>query len=157
MLEHGTEDPNGKLYTFGPFCLDIAERRLTKGGTPVSLTVKAFDLLALLVANPGKLLSKGEILDRVWEGTDTYESSLTTHISMLRQALEETNAREYIQTVPKKGYRFIANVENGASVPKISAHAAVTWHRIALGTIGLVVIIILGFLYWRRTPPRSAS
>ena len=157
MLEQGTEHPNGTLYTFGPFCLDTAERRLTKGGTPVSLTVKAFDLLAFLVANPGKLLSKGEILDRVWEGTDTYESSLTTHISMLRQALEETNAREYIQTVPKKGYRFIANVENGAAVPKISSHAAVSWNRIALGTIGLILIIVLGFLYWRRTRPRSPS
>jgi DNA-binding winged helix-turn-helix (wHTH) protein len=111
-MEHET----ATAYGFGPFLLIPAERRLLKNGTAIDLTVKTFDLLVLLVKNAGGLVSKDKILDTVW-GVGVYvdESNLTTTISMLRKALGQTDQELYIETVPRKGYRFVAAVSTSAS------------------------------------------
>lgn len=82
------------------------------------LTVKSFDLLELLVTNHGRLMTKDELLARVWDGAEVYDSSLTTHVSTLRQILGDGQGSRYIETVPKKGYRFIAEVEALAEPPR---------------------------------------
>ena len=98
-------------YRFGSYTLDPAERRISgEGDCRIELTAKAFDLLVLLVSRAGKLVTKDEILDEVWQGDSIAESNITTTISMIRKALQEDSERQYIETIPKKGYRFVADV-----------------------------------------------
>lgn len=98
-------------YRFGSYTLDPAERRISgEGDYRIELTAKAFDLLVLLVSRAGKLVTKDEILDEVWQGDSIAESNITTTISMIRKALQEDSERQYIETIPKKGYRFVADV-----------------------------------------------
>ncbi len=99
------------LYEFGPFRLDPAERRLLCDETPVALTPKCFDLLIALVENSGHLLEKEVLLQRVWPNQFVEESNLSFNISTLRKALGDgQNGQRYIETVPKKGFRFVAPV-----------------------------------------------
>ena len=94
---------------FGPFLIDIGERVLRRDGQPVPLTPKAFDLLAAMVERPGQLISKEELLQKVWPDTFVEESNLAYNVFALRKALGDTAENSsYIETVPKKGYRFAA-------------------------------------------------
>ena len=100
------------FYEYGPFRLEPDEHRLTREGTPVSLPPKAFDLLVFLVQNQGSLVTKDQIMQAVWPESFVEESNLTVSISLLRKVLGEKAADlQYIETVPKKGYRFIASVK----------------------------------------------
>src|SRR5271157_3326876 len=99
------------LYKFGPFLLDPSERRLLRDDKPVPLTPKAFDTLVVLVQHRGKLLEKEELMKELWPDTFVEESNLAFNVSTLRKALgEEQSEQRYIETVPKKGYRFAAQV-----------------------------------------------
>ena len=99
------------IYQFGNFSLDAAERLLFDGTDTISLTPKAFDTLLLLIENGGHVLSKEEIMERVWADSFVEENNLAQNISILRKALGETNGAKFIETVSKRGYRFIAPVE----------------------------------------------
>ena len=96
------------LFEFGPFRLDPVQRLLTKDGSLVHLEPKVFDTLSALVEARGRLLSKDDLLARVWAGTFVEEGSLARNISTLRRALGDDLDAEgsYIQTIPKRGYRF---------------------------------------------------
>src|SRR5262245_61831827 len=107
------------IYEFGPFRLDAAEHLLLRDGEAIPLTPKAFDLLLALVERHGRLLEKDELLKKVWPDTFVEEANLASNISQLRKALGDgENGLRYIETVPKRGYRFVAGVmkleENGA-------------------------------------------
>jgi Tol biopolymer transport system component/DNA-binding winged helix-turn-helix (wHTH) protein len=98
-------------YEFGAFCLDLAEQRLFRDGRPVPLTPKIFALLTVLVQHAGHLVEKERLLKEVWPDTFVEEANLNRGVSVLRKALGEGTAGEkYIETVPKRGYRFIAPV-----------------------------------------------
>ncbi|HEX8189062.1 MAG TPA: winged helix-turn-helix domain-containing protein [Pyrinomonadaceae bacterium] len=100
-----------RLYGFGPFLLDPAERVLTREGRPVPLTPKAFDLLLVLVENGGHLLGKRDLMEAVWPDSFVEEGNLTFTVSSLRKALgEDRKEPQYIETVPRSGYRFVADV-----------------------------------------------
>jgi DNA-binding response OmpR family regulator len=94
-----------RLYEFGPFRLDPAERKLLRGNEIVALTPKAFDTLYLLVRNSGQVLEKDELIGMLWPDTFVEEGSLSNHIFLLRKALGEDPA--FIETVPRRGYRFV--------------------------------------------------
>src|SRR5215471_15092693 len=98
------------LYEFGPFRLDAAERLLSRDGEVISLQPKVFDLLLALVARPGRLLEKDELMKAVWPDTVVEEANLANNISILRKTLNQ-NGQQIIETVPKRGYRFVANVK----------------------------------------------
>ena len=99
------------LFEFGPFQLDPANHLLLRQGQPVPLPPKAFDTLLLLVQRRGALLEREELLKTVWPDTFVEENNLTHYISMLRKALGDgENGNSFIETVPKLGYRFVANV-----------------------------------------------
>ena len=96
---------------FGDFELDLADRQLRRGGDPVELGSRYFDALALLVANAGSLVSKTRFMDEVWRGIPVTDEALTQCIRTLRRALgDDAGSPRYIQTVPKHGYRFLAEV-----------------------------------------------
>lgn len=97
-----------RLYAFGPFRFDPAERKLLRGNQTVSLTPKAFDTLHLLVRNSGRVLGKDELLRMLWPDTFVKEGSLSNHIFLLRKALGEDLT--FIETVPRRGYRFVETV-----------------------------------------------
>src|SRR5215469_2146644 len=100
-----------EIYNFGHFTLDPAERVLSCEGKPLSLTPKAFDTLLYLVRNPGRMLTKDELLKQVWPGTFVEEVNLAVNISTLRKTLGESpQDPRYIATVQGRGYRFVADV-----------------------------------------------
>lgn len=99
-------------YRFDRFTLDTAERRLWRDTTPVELNARYLDALALLLAEPGRLLTKERFLDEVWHGVPVTDEALTQCIKTLRRQLgDRANGPRFIETVPKHGYRFIAPVE----------------------------------------------
>ena len=104
--------PN-RFYEFGPFVLDPAEHTLLRHGEPVPLRPKVFDTLLVLIKNSGHLVEKDELMSAVWPGQFVEEGNLNKTISMLRQALgESTEGNHFIETVPKRGYRFVADVRD---------------------------------------------
>jgi adenylate cyclase len=112
-------------YQFGPFHLDAAEHRLLRNGIEVPLQFKAFETLCILVERAGRLLTKEDLLRQVWPDTMVEENNLNKNISLLRKALGDCSGDgHYIETVPRVGYRFVAQVEQVA-VPEASP-AAVT-------------------------------
>ena len=98
-------------YEFGPFRLDPSERQLLRAGQVMPLTPKVFDTLLLFVENNNLLLTKDEMIGRLWPDSFVEESNLAQNVSMLRRALgEQPDGKPYIETVPKRGYRFTAEV-----------------------------------------------
>jgi Tol biopolymer transport system component/DNA-binding winged helix-turn-helix (wHTH) protein len=98
-----------QIYEFGPYRLDAAERLLMRDGAVVPLQPKVFDLLLALVERHGRLLEKDELMKLVWPDAIVEEANLANNISILRKTLGE-NAQQFIETVPKRGYRFVAMV-----------------------------------------------
>jgi DNA-binding winged helix-turn-helix (wHTH) protein len=102
-------------YRFGSFTFDPAERSLRRDGNPVELSGRYFDALALMVANPGQLVTKDRFNAEVWRGVPVTDEALTQCIRTLRRALgDDAAAPRFIETVPKHGYRFIAPVTGGS-------------------------------------------
>ncbi len=99
------------IYEFGPFRMDSAERMLLRNGETIPLQPKAFDLLRVLVEHRGHLLEKDELLRAIWPDTIVEEVNLANNISVLRKALGEGgNGQRFIETVSRRGYRFVAPV-----------------------------------------------
>ncbi|MGH9372194.1 MAG: winged helix-turn-helix domain-containing protein [Vicinamibacterales bacterium] len=97
------------LYEFAPFLLNLERRVLTRDHQVVPLPPKTFDLLVLLVQSPGRAFSKQEVMNALWPETFVEEANLSFQISVLRKALGKDGAR-WVETVPKHGYRFSADV-----------------------------------------------
>ncbi len=103
---------NTHVYEFGPYRLDPNQRVLTRAGDNVSLTPKAIEILLMLVVNAGHLVEKDQLLKEVWPDTFVEESNLSQNIFILRRALgDERAGPRYIETVVRRGYRFVATVE----------------------------------------------
>lgn len=100
-----------RVYQFGPFQLDMGQRLLTRNGETLPLTHKAFDTLAFLIQNSGRILQKEEMMNSIWSDSFVEEATLAQNIFTLRKVLGENLLQvRYIETVPKHGYRFIAEV-----------------------------------------------
>jgi DNA-binding winged helix-turn-helix (wHTH) protein/tetratricopeptide (TPR) repeat protein len=99
-------------YEFGPFRVDPLERQLLRNGKVVPLRPKVFDILLLLVENSGHILTKDDVMRRVWSNTVVEEGNIARNISTLRSALgEDSKKHQYIETIPWRGYRFVASVK----------------------------------------------
>ena len=106
-----------KRFSFAEFELDGERRVLLKGGEPVALNSKTLDLLLALVERRGEVLTKDELLERVWPGQFVEEGNLSVHISGLRKALgEKKKDHNFIVTVPGRGYSFIAALRNDEEI-----------------------------------------
>ena len=100
-----------RIYEFGEFRLETAERLLLRDGKPISLTPKAFETLLVLVQSSGHAVEKAELMKRVWADAFVEEANLARNIWALRKALgDDDSGHRYIETVPKLGYRFTAPV-----------------------------------------------
>jgi len=120
-----------RLYEFDRFCLDASERILLRDQQEAPLTPKVFETLLLLVENSGRVVEKEEILQTIWPDSFVEESSLTQNISLLRKALGDgSDGRRFIETIPKRGYRFIEPVrvvnKEEAAGEELAYHTAAT-------------------------------
>jgi len=113
------------LYAFGPFVVDSGRRLLLRDDNPVTLTPKTWDALLVLVESRGRMLYKDELMKSIWPDTIVDESNLTQQISMIRKALGESRGGDrYIVTVPGRGYRFAAEVQElnpGREQPRVAS------------------------------------
>jgi Tol biopolymer transport system component/DNA-binding winged helix-turn-helix (wHTH) protein len=149
------------LYDFGTFRLDTAERALTKDGQVVPLTPKAFETLVVLVRNSGQVVEKDELLKEVWPDTFVEEGILAVNVAALRKALSEAEGgRSYIETVPRRGYRFVGEVRRaGKATEAYTANGPDqrkgSRNRGAGLVVGLLLLLAgLGWYLWRS---RSTS
>jgi DNA-binding winged helix-turn-helix (wHTH) protein len=155
-------------FTFDSFALDPDDRRLSRAGEPVELSSRYLDALALLLRESGKLVTKDRFMDEVWQGIPVTDEALTQCIRTLRRQLGDNAARpRFIETVPKHGYRFIADVEwsgEGPSFP-VKHPARFDWPRLLLiagaaavggGVAGLVGGLFYGFTVGAQMGAASA-
>src|SRR5262245_23071866 len=174
---HDPASPSRDVYAFGPYRLDPAEHRLLRDGQRISLSPKAFDLLAALVSRASHLVTKEQLLREVWPGTFVEEANLSYTVSLLRRALgDEREPYRYVETVPKRGYRFIgvidgartgeqtpetvevkvpleseALVSGSVAAPELSSssgyHSFVGRHLLGL-TAGASILVVLAASWW---------
>src|SRR6476646_637467 len=113
-----------QLYEFGPFRLDATEHTLLRDGRPVPLRPKVFDILLVLIENRGHLVGKEQLMSSVWTEQFVEEGNINKNISMLRQVLGESDGgHKFIETIPKRGYRFVADVRDVSDLEKLT-----DWH-----------------------------
>src|SRR5258708_21230101 len=111
----GMDQPKAGLW-FGPFNLLVGERLLTKGGAPVELGARALDILTVLVSTPNEVVSKKELMARVWPDVRVEEGSLRFHMAGLRKALGDgLGGARYITTLAGRGYCFVAPVSRSSA------------------------------------------
>ncbi len=126
----------GRITQFGPFRYDPEQRLLFRGRDSVPLEPKLLDTLHVLLERQGQVVEKGELMKLVWPDATVEEVGLARNISLLRKALGG-DPEQYIETVPKRGYRFIAAA--GAAPSK-------RW----LWLVGAVGVLLAGVLvYWQ--------
>jgi eukaryotic-like serine/threonine-protein kinase len=125
------------FYSFGPFRLDARECLLILDGKPLPLAPKAFEALLMLVENAGHLVDKDDLMRRLWPSTFVEEANVAKYVSLLRNILSEaTNGREYIETIPKRGYRFVVEVREAeeaeaGSQPQTLPGASMTGKKVS--------------------------
>ena len=167
--------PTRALYEFGDFVLDVGQQRLTRRttSTVIPLTAKVFDTLVYLVEHAGEALDKDSLLRSIWPGVVVEENSLTQNISLLRQALGETRKENrYIATLPRKGYRFVAEVrrlEPGTTLVSESAPDLPSapeshfwwqqrpWLMAGVALLGILLLAATWVLNGTRQPAAAAS
>ncbi|HKQ99406.1 MAG TPA: winged helix-turn-helix domain-containing protein, partial [Pyrinomonadaceae bacterium] len=165
---------SGRIYEFGDFQLDTAESVLRRAGEIVPLTPKAVQALTLLVESGGHVLSRTSLIEALWPDAFVEEANLTVTISMLRKALgEHENKLKFIETVPKRGYRFVATVkamsvsttpsraEVGDALHHVPAPVAASGRKwrlpLLVGACGLVAVTLAYILYSVIARPPSPS
>src|ERR1035437_8882106 len=111
-------------YEFGPYRIDTGERLLHRGDELISLPPKVAGTLLVLVRSAGRMVDKGDLMKAVWPDTFVEEGALTRNISLLRKTLGDTgDEAAYIETIPRRGYRFVAPVRTVAVEPAGAAIA----------------------------------
>jgi len=109
-------------FMFGDCLLDRNRRELVRGLETVSVAPQVFDLLAYLVENRDRVVSKNDLLEAVWDGRIVSESTLTSHINAVRKAIGDTGSEQrFIRTIPRKGFRFVAEVKQMQSAEGLSS------------------------------------
>jgi TolB-like protein/DNA-binding winged helix-turn-helix (wHTH) protein/cytochrome c-type biogenesis protein CcmH/NrfG len=167
----GTSLKGKHIYEFGPYRVDTEEKVLVRDGQALPIPPKDLDTLLVLIERAGHIVGKDELLEKVWPGVFIEENNLARRIFNLRQVLGESpDGQQYIETVPKRGYRFIGILreqsevaDSSAPTPAISklpAVAAIEPRRTpllwVLATVLLVVALLVAQRYWqsRNSPPQ---
>jgi DNA-binding winged helix-turn-helix (wHTH) protein/TolB-like protein len=128
------------VYGFGPFRLEVWERRLFNGQEPVALTPKACEILQVLIEKAGTVVEKDELMRAVWRDVFVEEGNLTFNISMLRKALAPF---ECIETIPRRGYRFTAPVQEVVTPPpanRRTVNRLIVWAVVAALVVAAVLV-----------------
>ena len=150
-------------YSFGPFLLDPAERVLLHKGHAVALPPKALETLLVLVEKHGHVTEKAELLQRVWPNTFVEEATLTQNIFTLRKALGDSpDGHEYIETIPRRGYRFVAPVK-AIGQPRVPAGSERQPYRtpalrlVLWAALSIIGVATAGFFFRARSRPPGTA
>jgi DNA-binding winged helix-turn-helix (wHTH) protein/TolB-like protein/Flp pilus assembly protein TadD len=153
--------PDNNLYEFGDFHLDPTQRVLRRAEEHIRLSPKIFDLLLFLVQRRGHLVQKEEIINHVWSDSFVEQGNLTNNISILRKELGDTGRdATYIETVPKHGYRFVADVRVLESGPFKTTYRPPTKAKtlpVAALIASFILVLVVGFYFWRRHTPAPVT
>ena len=131
------------VFEFGPFLLDPSTRSLLREGVPQTLAPKTFDVLRLLVEQRARVVSKDELLQTVWPGTFVEEGNLSQQIFLLRKILSGDDQPEYISTVPRRGYRFVADVRERSEEFRALPPGPQPSHALARRLLGPLIFSVL--------------
>ena len=138
----------------GEWRVDARAGRLNRDGAERAVEPKVMDLLVLLAASPGAVVTREEIFSTLWPDTVVGEDTLARVISKLRKALDDDpKAPRYIETISKRGYRLIAHVSTATSSSR-SQPKAKRW-PLAAGAGGIVVALAAAILFWPREQPSA--
>jgi eukaryotic-like serine/threonine-protein kinase len=144
---------------FGAFVLDPSTRKLWRGDEPLPLPTRAIDVLAHLIAQRGRIVDKDELVAAVWHDVAVTDDSLIHAVSVIRRALgDEPSNASFVETVPRRGYRFVGHVEvleETGTVPPGRPAALRTW-RVSAALAALLVLAAAAFV-WRGYRPDSAG
>lgn len=152
---------NGHRYEFNDFRLDSEPLSLWREERLVALPPKALEMLLLLVRHRNVIVSREELLETVWRDTFVEDGNINYTISLLRRTLDKDDKGRFIQTVPKRGYRFVADVlevaanghaENAVpnvedAIPAEPPKPQIRWRSIGIVLLG--VLFVTGFVTWR--------
>lgn len=163
-------DSKSRIYEFSGFRLDAEEHELRRGTEQVAVTPKAIELLTLLIERRGRTVTKEEILEKLWPDTYIDENNLAVTVSMLRKAFgERAFDRKFIETVPKRGYRFVADVTECSDEAVLIEKHTLTEITIEESTgrqpspyrpllfAGLVILLGAGMVYFALQPRGTTS
>ena len=157
--------PDQKAWLFDDFEVDLRAWRLSKAGVPIGLEPKALELLALLIERPGEVVSKAEILDRVWKDTAVTENAMVRVIAQIRTALgDDAKSPRYLETVHTRGYRFVASVAPAPSAPPPGQPAAASGPRrrrpgllVIAAAMGVIVVAVFAWNGLRGDAPARGA
>ncbi len=172
-----TAPGNHNIYCFDDVSVDVENFCVRKNGQNVSLTPKGFDVLAFLLKNHGRVVEKHELFSNIWRGTFVGDNALTKIIKEIRHALgDSADQPRYIETIPKRGYRFIAEVKDdtgenptGPSTADIKEETPVEEGQITelsvkkkrgivsvlLAIGGIAIVLMAGYLLFRQVPAKT--
>ena len=147
----------GTTYQFGPFLFDAAGRVLYRDGQVVPLSPKVADTLAVLLAHRGRVVEKGELMKLVWPDTFVEEGGLARNVSALRKALGDAEGAGYVETVPKRGYRFCGQLREPAPAALAVPHPP-AWspgRRALAGVLAAGGLLAATLAYLHRKPAET--
>jgi DNA-binding winged helix-turn-helix (wHTH) protein/TolB-like protein/Flp pilus assembly protein TadD len=176
--------PNKVFYEFEDFRLDPEKQRLTHAhaNDPIPLTPKAVEILRVLIERRGQIVERDELMNAVWPDVTVEDGNLSVTVSMVRKVLGEHSSQKFIETFPKRGYKFTADVreviDNASAIlvekqtvgrvvidenftlakPSLPKLFSSTRRKLATVTIAAaaLVLVIGGFLYSSRSDTARA-
>jgi DNA-binding winged helix-turn-helix (wHTH) protein/TolB-like protein len=141
-------------YQFGPFRYDAEQRLLFREGEIVPLAPKAIDTLHVLLERRGRIVEKSELMRLVWPDTNVEDVGLARNISLLRKALEdESEENPYIETIPRRGYRFAAQVSTTEQAETLARKRPRRSRRGWLIAVAVCLAVVGAFVYWQFYVP----
>jgi DNA-binding winged helix-turn-helix (wHTH) protein/TolB-like protein len=142
------------VYVFGSFRYDAQQRLLFRDGELIPLVPKAADTLQVLIEHSGRIVEKSELMRLVWPDTTVEEIGLARNISIVRKALgDDADSGRHIETIPRRGYRFVADVEVIRAADSGSAEAP---HRSRMRAVAAALVglwIFAALVYWQFYRP----
>jgi DNA-binding winged helix-turn-helix (wHTH) protein len=147
------------VVRFGPFELLLDTQELRKHGIPLKLSGQAIQVLAMLAANPGQLVTREELQKKLWPGDSfgDFEHGLNAAVNKLREKLgDSATTPTYIETLPGRGYRFIEKIESEEpKSSRIESEPPKPRWKLKAAVAVMLAAAIGGGLYWRAHRPLS--
>lgn len=147
-----------RYYRFGDYRFDPDRHILERHDTLVALPPKVLDTLAALIEAAPGFVDKETLFEQIWPGIHVVQSSLTKNISMLRKALgdEEEEGHRFIETLPKRGYRFVAPISVEGMPEYPVAETSRPWRRVQTLAAGALAVSLVALAFgsgsWTKKP-----
>ena len=151
------------IYTFEDFSLDVERQELKRGVDLIRVDPQVLDLLQYLIRNRERVISKDDLIENIWNGRIVSESTLTSRIFAVRQAIGDSGSHQrLIRTIPRKGIRFVGEVtesqqpvEIHVGQPDLAADQNMTALSTALPLPGIASIAVLPFTNMSDDPEQE--